>query len=303
MKTDLLSGRTVSTYPLSIGTSLAMESIAKGQLPAYDEGFKTPNAVNLNQYDEIWINLATLHRNIIGAVGAQHIEELSAESIAQVLGEETQAIEDIVRTNAQGKPLVFYSCGYAGMAKRYPWSTLRSDTTPRQQHASALLSKTLSTYYKARRDRMQTVDDEHIEVVEGAVQPTVQLKHFTHELVPAQTSKVLLFSHYAVDLLKAKKCHLAHLLESHTGVLKPPALWYTKLQEAKTQPRIPFNSLTLQVFGDSQTFCPQKKDVRAPLLALAEQYKWNANTTTARIKLNLDMMPDKYTADILKKML
>jgi hypothetical protein len=66
---------------------------------------------------------------------------------------------------------------------------------------------------------------------------------------------------------------------------------------------MPFNPMTLQVFGDSTTFSPFKKPIREELVELAEKYKWNAHTTKERLRLGLSFMKDRFSSEILDGML
>lgn len=293
MITGLLSSRTTSTYPLSIGTSLAMESIAKGSLPAYDDVFKSPVQVDLSKYSEIWIHTTTLHRNIIGSVGAQHLLELKPKDVAEVLSLEVSIIRDIIAQHAQTPLKVwFYTCGYSDMPKRFPHAVLREDKTEKQKQATDFLQQSLSLFYKDHSSEHATSLDKPCELI-----------HFPNRLKPIKASHALLFSHYSVDLLSSKHFDSVDLLESHSGQIKNSGMWYTKLLDSKELLRIPFNKMTLQVFGDRTTFHPMKKQIRDEIIDLSVKFKWNSHTSIDRVRLGLSFMKDKYTADILDTML
>lgn len=305
MITDLLSQRAVSTYPLSIGTSLAMEALTPGKLPAYDPQFKPVGQVKPDGYSTVWINLATLHRNIIGAVDGKYALELAPRDIAQVLGQEVDLVQEIFMSHCTGIEVRFYICGYIGIQSRYPHAKMRADKTPKQIANTQLLKATIEALFASRKGEVDQVDDTHMPE-EGQITPVAKkYTYFPKLLSPAMQMRVhakhLLMSHYAIDLLCLSQKHDTALLESHTGAVKGKALYYTKLTEASE--RIPFNSMTLQVFGDSQTFYPMAKPVREEVLELSRKYEWNAATTKARIRLNLDTMNDQLTAKVLKTML
>jgi hypothetical protein len=325
MNVDVLSARTISTYPLSIGTSLAFETIKPGRLPAYDTAAVPKDHLKINDYGECWVNLATLHRNIVGAVGAQYAEALKPWDIAEVLTQETDLIVDIIQSHHPTMRVVFYVCGYSGLNRKYPHATMRDDTTPRQKFAKDQLEATLSVFYQSKSDRVKHVKertDEELETFDidkwDPMDPKNQdsdrkdldlvnylyyKKQLTFNSVLSMKSKIVLLSHYPVDLLSLERHKGCALLESHTGAVKNRGLWYTKLNGC-TNPRMPFNALTLQVYGDKQTFARFKQSaaVIKELEALAERYQWNATTTKSRMKLNIGQMNDKYTAAILKEM-
>ncbi len=68
MRKNLLLQRTVSGFPLSIGTGLALESILEPVQEVYDPQRVVPEKIKLNKYDAIWFNIDTLVRNIVGSV-------------------------------------------------------------------------------------------------------------------------------------------------------------------------------------------------------------------------------------------
>ena len=77
----------------------------------------------------------------------------------------------------------------------------------------------------------------------------------------------------------------------------------TKLGSSSDTSHMPFNALTLQVFGDGVDFGPMDRNVRAVLMALAQERKWTAVTTKDRILVSLDLMKDRLSAERLKLLL
>ena len=75
------------------------------------------------------------------------------------------------------------------------------------------------------------------------------------------------------------------LLESHTGKLKSPIDWNTKLKDKPYN--MPFNILTLQVLGDGQQFTAQKKEVVLDFKKLADDKNWSPTTTMKKINEDL----------------
>ncbi len=62
---SVLAERTVSAFPLSIGTSLAFESLFDGRQAPYDNERELPSRINIDDYKIFLINVGTLIRNII----------------------------------------------------------------------------------------------------------------------------------------------------------------------------------------------------------------------------------------------
>lgn len=280
-----LVDRATSAFPISIGTSLALESLFPGTQPAYDPARPIPQRVDVAQYQTFWINLMTLYRNILGAVEKASAHLPMPGDILDALVYEIEVIKHAVQLHTHGKTKVcFYASNYKGLPRHYPHAKVRVDGTDKQKAYSQNMQAVIKAYFK-----------DHPE------SETLQL--FELLLTPAVKTKALILTHYAHDLLSWKSFMELDLIESHTGVLKRRALWYTKLQNGKDLARIPFGAMAMQVFGDGQTFSPMPLPVRKQVLDLAEHYKWTATTTTDRIVLGLSTMSDKFTANILKTML
>jgi len=293
MNVDALSARTISTYPISIGTSLALESIALGTLPAYDQERVVTDDVDLSNYSSVYINLVTLHRNIIGAVGSEATIGLKPRDAAITLSDELDVIREIIHANAREPlKLVFYVCGNEGLEKHFPHAQFRQNATEKQKESHALLQVTLSQFFKLHMHRHVSDTRNPCEIIYDKGQLSID-----------RNEKVLLLTHQAIDLLVHQKVHTVDLLESHTGVLKPVSMFHTKLHEGKGLIRIPFIDAMLVIFGDTQTFIPWKKVVRQEIIELAEKHRWNYTTTKTRIRVNLSEMKDVLARDIILDML
>lgn len=285
MITSTLSARTMSAFMLSIGTSLSFESLFTGTMPAYDPLREIPNKIDIHEYDEIWINLLTLFRNIYGSVPSVQASRLLPEEIADTLAEEVETILEIVKANSHSPiKVVFYTSDYADLSTVYKHAKIRGDSTEKQKSLTALAGETLTMFYKSHK-----LGD--------------MFKHFRLHINNDQpSSKIIILTHYAIDLLSYDKFTKMDLLESHTGVLKERHRWHTKFIDGKNLTRIPFNRLFLQVFGDSQTFHPMGKDIRSEILNIAEQYDWNPLTTKDRLRVTMDFIRNPYMLTILKEM-
>jgi hypothetical protein len=288
MHTSALSERTMSAFMLSIGTSLSFESLFPGTQPPYDLARSIPNKIDLNEYDELWINIFTLFRNIVGSVPTVKVQSLTPDDVGYVLGEEAELIRDIVKMYTSGNVrVVFYSSSYHNLKSEFKHASVRTDNTEKQRQMTDLLTGSVSVFY-----RTQTKSD--------------TLKHFKLYLEGEQQSrnkKILLLSNYAFDLLSHSQFSKMDLLESHTGVLKEKAKWHTKYTDGKNLVRMPFNKLLLQVFGDSQTFYPMDKNLRKDIIDLSESAKWNPLTTDERVRFTISQLKNPYFVSILKDML
>lgn len=287
MKTSVLSDRTMSTWSLSIGTSLAMESIQMGSRPPYvaqDGSTHLSKHIDISDYDEIWINLLTLHRNMISSVDRKRLGELDPMEIAQELVFEMGLIEEIILGISPRIKVIFYSSSYkaAELEKRFPRAKLRYANTALQKFHNNLLGLSLTKLYTLRKNG------------EGAF-------HYPLDIECKTFPRALMLSHYAYDLIHAKQFKSLGLLESYTGELKTKALWYTKFSDKRAQ-RIPFNSLFIQVFGDDNVFFMHDAALRQAVLDLADEHQWNHTTSESRINLTLGFMKNQFAREYLRDM-
>lgn len=286
MITSALSSRTMSAFMLSIGTSLTFESLFTGTSPPYDPDRPIPNKVEITNYDEMWINLFTIFRNIVGSVPSNEVVRLMSDDIAYVMGEEIELISELVKVNSGGKTkAVFYTSSYENLAKHYKHAKVRMDNTEKQRRMTDLMMASVTNYYKSH-----SLSDTQ--------------KHFKLHLKSdrPRKDKVLLMSHFAFDLLSHTEFSKMDLLESHTGVLKEKAKWYTKYSDGKNLNRLPFNECLLQIFGDSQSFHPMDKQMRMDVLEIAENSNWNPLTTDERVRYTLGNIKNPYFATIIREM-
>lgn len=273
--TSVLSDRTTSSWPISIGTALSLESMFTGPDPVYDPDRSIPEKVKIEAYQEFWINLSTVYRNIVSSVSSSFQKAIAPGDALSVLEFETELIRELVEKATYNKTkVIYYFSHYNGLAKKHPHARLRIDSTEKQKEYSHIRDRVIEEYLKRHRKENEVLE-------------------FDLGLKPASLAKALILTHDAYDLLSAKKFKDLHLLESHTGKLKTKTAFYTKFHTAKDAARIPFTSTHLQVFGDSLHFAPFPIADRAVLLQLAEARQWTALTTVDRLRLSYELMEQK----------
>lgn len=278
---DVLNERAMSSYPVSIGTSLALESFELGPNEPYDKERQIPNKVNLSDYNYFYINVHTLYRNMVGAVNSLQSDKLMIDDKYFILHQEIERIKDIVNYISKGNiKLVFYFSRYKDMDKVYPNAILRKPTTEKQ-----IIYNT-----------------DMIVTVEHVLKDFPEIEVFNREFKPNIRSKVLIMTHYPFDLLEYKNFDKFDLLESHTGVLKTPSMFYTKLLNGKDLNRIQFNNLSIQVFGDKETFSPMSIKIKKLILDLAEKYNWTQATTKDRFFYCINTIEDQEIRNLLKSL-
>lgn len=266
MVTDQIALRAVGQYPISIATSLALEA-AFGIYPERPVG-KPP----ILEYQALWINIRTLYRNLMGSLPRVAVEGGLPHEYADALIFEMETIRDIVTTETHNRvKVVFYVSQYKDLEREYPFAHIRTETTDKQIADKFVADQTLALLLE---------------------QTQFDIRTFERGLSSANTGKTAIITHYAYDLLSYKNFSSLTLLESHTGVFKERAQWYTKFVNGKELSMIPFRADMLQIFGDNETFRPFPIAARRAILELAKQYSWTAVTTTDRIRTNLERISD-----------
>lgn len=251
---EALSSRAVGQYPLSVATSLAIESLV-GILP------EAPADVPpITQYDVLWVNMRTLLRNLLGSLETEKRKLLTVETVAEYLVNEMRTIETICVEKGDGRfEVTYYICSYDDLTYSFNKAILKHVTTPAQKQAEVF-----------EKAVFEVIARDH----QGSI-PYLMLKR----KFPEVGLKALILSHYAIDLLQRYRFESLTLLESHTGAIKPPQMWNTKLKNGRDLERIPFDRMSIQMFGDGVTFTPMAIKVRNKIIEIAEKNKWTPVTT------------------------
>lgn len=257
-----IEGRVYGQFPISISTSMAIEGLL-GVHPDMPPPPKPP----YQNYAAIWFNVRTIFRNLHGAIAADVRANLKATDYAQALYNELMVIQRVLAQEThQTLTVQFYLNKYDTLQLSYPHATLKQPVTA-GQHQYKLLEQAVYTY-------MANMATTGLDIVLG------------HLAITMQPVPTLMVTHLPVDLLHAKGASSLELLESHTGVIKAKWQWHTKLVSGSTLTRIPFDRMTMQMFGDTGgMFKPGPAAHKAALLKIAETYNWTPATTQERILL------------------
>lgn len=265
---EQISNREKGALPISIGTSLAIESAlgiypeVEGKDPPY-RGDRPP----VTHVESIWINVRTLFRNLIGSIQKDDRTSLEPNDLSDAISNEMTVIESAITQGSLGRcSCVFYLCTFMGINRRFPYANHRNPNTDGQKTTWMMEEATLK------------------ELMEN--NPSVDFRVYDIEF-DESNQKSLIITHYAVDLLNRYRFKELSLLESHTGAVKNPLQWHTKLHGGQDLVTIPFDRMTLQVFGDSVSFRPTSIKVRRHLVELSNKYGWTPATTKALIMRDL----------------
>lgn len=282
--TNPLFERVVSAFPISIGTSLALESIFIGRQDPYDPERVAPVKIEISEFNNIVFNVDTLIRNIISSVTSEVMMTLTSDNILEVLIQEMEMISDIFNVEGHGavQP-IYYIRDYDIVKKEFNTKVVnfREARTTRQLKIASLHSQTLKNFNNPDLSHMVQRTGKHV--------------------VNNKLGKTIMLTHYAVDLLDKSMFSELSLLESNTGDLKKRDRWYTKYYAGKSLTNIPFQKKLLSIFGDNDFVSPLPIAIRQQIVDIANEHKWSSVTTDLKVMNDISLyMADKYFVSVFK---
>lgn len=276
-----LQTRTLSSFPLSIGTGLMLESIFKPTIDRYDNERKIPQGIGIDTFNTHIYNILTIIRNILSAAKIKNILNVdNSQLLVDTVIDETIQLMDLY-SGTKCRPVI-YIPKYDDV-----WKTLnlhKKNTNDNTQPGIKWYSEysLYKKYFKA------IADGSYIDRIEN-VYKFNNLK-----------GKTLITTSYAVDLLNHTPSQPLFLLESHTGLLKNPLQWQNKYHDVGNRDlsMLPFNQVLVWLLGDSQNMIvPAKLSVRTKILDISLSKKWTPNTSVSKV------MSDLNTDNDIKEML
>lgn len=279
---ELFPSMQTSAFSLSIGTSLALESLFPGRSAPYDPERKIPERVDATKFASCWVNLATLYRNVAAAISPEDMANATEQKMADVILSEISLIDDLFANEGGNrcKP-VFYHSSYRDIQGFFKSDVqLRVSTTDKQKHYDNVWLGTAKLLDK--------VSD--------------KIRAFSGEVKPARYERSLILTHYPYDLVGFKAFEELVLLESNTGLTKPRSRWATKYYPipGADMTVLPFMRKLLFVFGDKVQIKPFPMKFRKELLDIAIANKWDGMTTPDRVNLGISMgIKDPYALHVL----
>lgn len=274
--------RETGEIPISVSTALAIESLFNQEI---ERDFSYNN-------QSLWFNVRTIFRNLLGAVKVE--TDYDDEMILLDLLEEITVILTVLEeNNVKGKnKVVLYANSHNNLEKLFPYAKVKRPKTDKQVEYYQIEKRIIETLF----DNISTNDDYSVETGDCKLE--------------GKDQSAIVLTHHPVDLLSRYKFSELLLLESHTGVIKKQSQWNTKLTGGKQNPRLPFNSLTLQVFGDQSTnFYSYSAAYKKVLIDLAKKANWNALTGSEKIisdlthvKVSNPVIYDLFAKIVTKKM-
>lgn len=268
------SKRVTTSFGVSIGTGLMLESLFIPTEDRYDVKREIPNKVNVEDYNFHLINLLTLSRNIITSFEIKIDSSLilKDKNFLECLRNEVMIIENLY-TGKTAKP-VFYFNDIKKLSERINAGKGETDTGPVSLNKSIHLAL----------DKLNLKKE--IESSYPVLENVIRLPK-----IPGP-KKNIITTHISLDLLTENKIEL---LDSHTGVLSNKDKFYKKYNNigSKDMSVFPFNEILIYLIGDKSLSKIISTKVRFMLHDLAVVNKWNqktdVNTVTRQIRKEQDI--------------
>lgn len=244
----LLKNRPMSGFPVSIGTSLALETLFTPTMDVFDPARDVPQRVDPTTYDLYLINISTLVRNLIHSLPWRDLVTVPRKDVVEALLEEIDFLTGFFQ--AAGLPVKFYWNSYSFALKTYDDKKIRKPTTPQQHQVQQLMDYCTAPIRK--QDEVLT---------------------FSKDIQVDRQAKCLIMTHVPWDLLSWGNFHKLDLLESHTGKVKSRKDWNTKYFAIKDKDFsiLPFMEYLLTTFGDHILFTPSPLKERLALYETLEK--------------------------------
>jgi len=269
--------RTTSSFGISIGTGLMLESVFNPTEDRYDPDREIPIRIDINDYHTHYYNIYTLARNVITSIPDKSSREdvfMSSTLLYTVLEDISNIVE--LYGDTKCKPVLFIP-DYSKVFKN-----MNIDKE------GSIVNKDYEIYtYMLRMSKTKNIDI------------PMDIEYGTH-LLKSNLKNALITTHISSDLLNYRRIPKLKLLESHTGKLKDKSEWYTKLHKLGTKQLniIPFIEELVYILGDKNFVLPFKLTIRRKLYELAIDRKWSSQTSS--LKVLTDLRHDELFKSIVK---
>lgn len=251
--------RSTGALGMSLGTSLALE--------------QGDAASQIRLSDVVLFNLMTLIRNAHDAYETKEEKEaLTADQLMEDVVGDLKVLSRWMEETRKTKPIrmVVYYPTYFSLGMRFPHADLKKPKGVNQERYDRLSKATAKKLY-----------EKYDKIIEK-----------TDVGMPSFKGRGIVLTHHVVDLVMVDAVARLMLMESYTGKVKPFTQWYTKLTGGEQLFFMPFNKLTIQVFGDRSTnFRSSSMGIKELVKKLATDFGWTSATTMSRIRSNINSLP------------
>lgn len=270
--------RTKSSFDVSIGTGLMLESLFKPTHERYDNAREVPKNISVDGYKYHFYNMMTLVRNIIGSLPAElpHEVILKNKMLQEVIAEEINSIDNLY-TGTKCKA-VFYLMDYDKLVEGF------NKNKNREYTKSVTRNLDIFNYLKKLDLAKDTLVSKDF-VRTGMSLPDLDSKE-----------KALVTTSFSAEFINKKNFEL---MESHTGVLVTDKDFYKFYQPigSRDMSIFPFNQILLYLIGDKNMSCIISPFLRARIHDCALEHKWTHRTGEDMVRYSI--RNDKEIAQFL----
>lgn len=273
--------RVVGNYNVSISTNMAIDGLYN-RIP--DKPKEQPLPAKLG--NAVYFNVRTLFRNAWGSMTSEQAANTEVTTYVDILEQEMNIIASALSEEEPPLEAFFYAPSYEHLHKEYPNGELKNIKTDKMTNKVLMENRVLL--------KLKSMDSLLTPIIFNNVEIKTEVPY-----------KAFFVTHYPVDLLHTVGFDKVFLLESHTGVVKTPDKWWTKLgtKNIDGAERIPFNKGTIQFFGDSGgMFKSQPLGAKKKVAEVAIKYKWNQQTTRSRILDTLRLAGEGHIEQTLRQL-
>lgn len=266
---SIITDRTTTSFGVSIGTGLLLESLFTPTTERYDPDRVIPPHVDPFKYHYYCINVYTLMRNLLNSIKVTvTLGEVDTKVLAELVVEEILTEIRILQSLASSVELpedwlVIYIPNYVKLVQQF---NVNKDIKLKQ------IQNMLATFqlYSPYLDRISLSN----------------VMKLNSNKLPTIYNNSLITTHFTLDLLNS---NYLTLIESHTGILKDNHTWYTKYHPVGKEDlsRLPMSDIVLYILGDHTLVRGLGITVKKELLRVAEDKNWTYRTTRDKIVSNL----------------
>ena len=266
---ELFKEKETSSFPVAIGTGLALESMFDPVIDPYDPDREIPNKIELKDYKyHIW-NIYTIIRNLLHSVDEKDkISLITDKNFTKELNQEIDTLVNLY--NNTDLTVVIFIPDYDKVMDSF------------NKHKVSEFTKPMVELLAVRDYLKNYTPDGLINTITGGFN------------IPRMEGNILLTTHLTVDLLNQH--NKITLLESNTGKVKNKHEWYTKYHPIgkRDLDTIPMVEEVLYILGDHNMVIPAPLTTRLELYQVAIDRRWTSKTTREKIVADLRSVGSLY---------
>ena len=271
---DLEAQHAKGAYPISVGTSLAIEKLINHEKHQANSPATTDE---MKKFDALFISTNTLIRNALSSMPSEVQNGINPGTLTEWVLRDMQLIQAIF--DQEKIPVVFYALSYKSLSKTYPVGTQRIPKTVKQMASKELFDAVSDAVTK------QIVKDHR-----DGMKDTILLSGDMSVVVEYQ--RPLFMTSNSIDVIEMGKGGKFALIQSYTAKIIDAFDMFHFFQvnskhKERSYDRVPFNRLFIQIFGDGKTFHQMGIVLLNQILDCADKNEWTQRSTAERIKLTM----------------